>query len=1180
MITGDGLNFVGPPGYPAGALVPKMKAEGNGSSGVFAIAEALGQHESEDRLPLRPYAEAGSVFQSVLRHIGLDRDQLTLSNLVWYQPPRNYLEGAPWQSDAIQLCRPLNDELIRERYPKVILALGGMAFRELTGLAGEKQGIEMCRGFICPSLTRRTEWIRDGMGLRPIPVDVPWPSLPVIGTYHPSFLRRGAKEREKAPEGAQGRTVAAGGGTQGMNLLGVLIRDLKLCLEVASSGVPLFKYDDYKLEGTLDDWRNALAFLQSNPELPVVYDFETLDSLVRESEEDAEHLKRDVTQVQISWRTGQALVSTWFPDLLPVLREILHLPNPKIDWNGRKFDRPICREMGIRCDIGQWIDLMDCWHHAQPDLPRGLQFATSFVCPEVGPWKHFATSDALKYGAFDVDMPQRIYAALKRTLSMIRDKNSGISLWGDGKYGGFTGQVLNLSPVLDAMTERGIPVDEDQRCKLDEQFSRTLGRSQYQEYLKDHGLPLLEAEEAEKIEGIADRLQGLIPDEVKSVDPPKGYKTIPKELTSECPTCHGKKTVVDPEWTPKPRKGKKSKKTSSETSQSCEFPENLDKFFELASNEGSPYIETVKTVETVRTKRIPCGNCGGMGRVPAETVPPGWVRRLFQDLTKCRCVKEANQRIARAKRDAKKALKALQKAAGIVEVTESEKTDSDFGRPGGTEEWTGLLHCEECHGTGKLTVREERWSRLAPFLPNGPAQVMRYVKLRFAQEEEDLTAKFEAKVGVRMGVTLEDFVESRRKWRIPTDYKTGSETTSEAELRRLAAKTMDPVLPMILEFREVAKLRGTYVKGWAPSGIQEFVDPDTELVRRIGRVHPVFGYRPATGQLSSENPNAQNFPSHSELSHAMLKMISSRPRFRMVKFDFKSFHAITAGFEAQDKDWIRIARVDIHSFLTLVGLLKLEKPEVAFGWSPAELKDRLKWYRKDEKCYSTYARQKHPGGMTFGEIRDEIAKRVVYGWEFGQGERSLYMLNPESFSSIGEAGRFQKELVRLFPKIDRWQGEVRLEADRNHCLTSRYGYIRRFWEVFSHRRVQDNYEARMGEHIYLDGKGNRWVKKPGADHEAVVAFRPANSAFGMKRQALVKLGEQGLDVRYGLISETHDDFRFECPVELIEEMVPVVKGIMEEKSSYLIDPVVAPDGLWCETDLGIGKDWDSLEKVA
>ena len=198
---------------------------------------------------------------------------------------------------------------------------------------------------------------------------------------------------------------------------------------------------------------------------------ETQDSLLASDESEMFITRRDVTQVQISWRVGQALVSAWDPALLSVLREILELKNPKIDWNGRKFDRPILRDMGIRTDIGEWHDLMDGWHHAQPDLPRGLQFATSFSCPEVGPWKHLSHSDALWYGALDVDMPQRIFGDLKSKLGGIVHPLSGISLWT-----GYCQQVVALAPVLDRMSARGIGVDEDRRLKLDEEFTATLGR--------------------------------------------------------------------------------------------------------------------------------------------------------------------------------------------------------------------------------------------------------------------------------------------------------------------------------------------------------------------------------------------------------------------------------------------------------------------------------------------------------------------------------------------------------------------------------------------------------------------------------------------------------------------------------------------------------------------------------
>src|SRR6185369_11438129 len=96
--------FSGPPGYPAGTRIRIVQPEGDGSSRIMALGESGGEHEDHDGLPFRPYAEAGSVLERALYRAGLSRKTLTLSNIVWYRPPRNFLDGAPWEGPAIQYC--------------------------------------------------------------------------------------------------------------------------------------------------------------------------------------------------------------------------------------------------------------------------------------------------------------------------------------------------------------------------------------------------------------------------------------------------------------------------------------------------------------------------------------------------------------------------------------------------------------------------------------------------------------------------------------------------------------------------------------------------------------------------------------------------------------------------------------------------------------------------------------------------------------------------------------------------------------------------------------------------------------------------------------------------------------------------------------------------------------------
>lgn len=674
------------PGYPSGQQLRPVQPEGDGSSGILLLGEAPEKTEQAELLPFRPWADAGSVLERALTRVGLPRAQCLISNICWYQPPNNWLDGAPWERDMIEFCRPELDKLIAQRNIKVIVALGGIAMRELTGLAGKKAGIGMTRGFICES--------RYG--------------IPVVGTYHPAFLHRGSKDRESG--GAKGKVNSAGGGTQGMALLGVLIRDIMLAKEVAEGRAKLdFTYDDYILGGDIINWKNALKFLRAHPDLSISYDFETFDSTEVDDETEVEHTNRHVTQVQISWRPGQALVSAWFPELLPVLKEILELPNPKLDWNGRGFDRPILKALGIRTDIGEWHDGMNLFHHAQPDLPRGLQYATSFTCPEVGPWKHFSDSKPLWYGALDVDMPQRILEHQKSALSKIKHPVSGRSLWD-----GYMEQVVGLAPVLDRMTERGIPVSEPRRQELDLEFTATQGE-------------------------LKEKCQGLYPPELLRVHPKEGFVRPPEEVVEECPVCKGKKKIrVDGE-----------------------------------------------------RKLQPCDFCAGAGKVNRITPPPDFSQRVFP-------VK---------------------------------------GEP--------VL----------------RWCKVLEFNPGSSDQVKDYLYWSREKNIKERVEKLALKAPQAHLDVLRATAESRCEWVIPKDHKTKKDTTGADELRRLAKKVGDPLLPLVIEYKEIQKMRGTYVDGWAPGS--------------DGRVHPFFGFKPATAQLSSENPNAQNFPAHGRLAEKMKSMLVS-----------------------------------------------------------------------------------------------------------------------------------------------------------------------------------------------------------------------------------------------------------------------------------------------------------------
>ena len=76
----------------------------------------------------------------------------------------------------------------------------------------------------------------------------------------------------------------------------------------------------------------------------------------------------------------------------------------------------------------------------------------------------------------------------------------------------------------------------------------------------------------------------------------------------------------------------------------------------------------------------------------------------------------------------------------------------------------------------------------------------------------------------------------------------GSYSTDSEELERLFND--HPAIPLIIEHRQVAKLRSTYIEG-----LRKVISPSD------GRVHTTFNQTlTATGRLSSSEPNLQNIP--------------------------------------------------------------------------------------------------------------------------------------------------------------------------------------------------------------------------------------------------------------------------------------------------------------------------------
>ncbi len=101
----------------------------------------------------------------------------------------------------------------------------------------------------------------------------------------------------------------------------------------------------------------------------------------------------------------------------------------------------------------------------------------------------------------------------------------------------------------------------------------------------------------------------------------------------------------------------------------------------------------------------------------------------------------------------------------------------------------------------------------------------------------------------------------------------GAPSTDASVLKKL--ETAHPIVAHLLRFRELEKLRSTYVDGYLP------------LIRSDGRIHTTFNQIAAsTGRLSSDNPNLQNIPVRSETGRLIRRAFVPRQDWTFVVADY------------------------------------------------------------------------------------------------------------------------------------------------------------------------------------------------------------------------------------------------------------------------------------------------------
>ncbi len=133
--------------------------------------------------------------------------------------------------------------------------------------------------------------------------------------------------------------------------------------------------------------------------------------------------------------------------------------------------------------------------------------------------------------------------------------------------------------------------------------------------------------------------------------------------------------------------------------------------------------------------------------------------------------------------------------------------------------------------------------------------------------------------------------------------KSGGYSTSHDILESMV-EDHDIIAP-ILEFRELIKLKGTYLDALPP-----LVNPKT------GRIHTSFNQAvAATGRLSSQDPNLQNIPIRKELGRAIRRAFVAAPGKTLVSVDYSQIELRIVAHLAGDEVLKKAFRenIDVHT---------------------------------------------------------------------------------------------------------------------------------------------------------------------------------------------------------------------------------------------------------------------------
>ena len=220
-----------------------------------------------------------------------------------------------------------------------------------------------------------------------------------------------------------------------------------------------------------------------------------------------------------------------------------------------------------------------------------------------------------------------------------------------------------------------------------------------------------------------------------------------------------------------------------------------------------------------------------------------------------------------------------------------------------------------------------------------------------------------------------------------------------------------PVVELILEYRELAKLKSTYT--------------DTLLLQvdaNTGRVHTSYNQTGSvTGRLASSEPNLQNIPIRTELGRQIRRAFISAPGNVLISVDYSQIELRIVAHIAEDRAMLQafLEDKDIHAATA----------SAIFGVEPEAITP---------------------------EIRRR-AKAVNFGLIYGM---SPFGLTRSTDLTLSEAENFVEAYFERFPGVRRYIDQTRLQAAESGYVATLLGRRRYFPQLVQGANVSEMARAR------------------------------------------------------------------------------------------------------------------------